>query len=120
VICLEARPVNIEGSGAVTIRDLVRNSLRMRPDRIIVGSAAGARRSTCCSDEHGHDGSITTGHANTPRICSAPGDDGPAQRGGDPDRAIREQIASAIDVIVHTGESPPGKGRSRRSPKSPA
>jgi len=111
VIRLEARPVNIEGSGAVTIRDLVRNSLRMRPDRIIVGECRGGEALDMLQAMNtGHDGSITTGHANTPRdmlhrletmvlLCGVE----------IPIRAIREQIASAIDVIVHTGRIAGGK-----------
>jgi pilus assembly protein CpaF len=105
VIRLEARPANIEGSGAVTIRDLVRNSLRMRPDRIIVGECRGGEALDMLQAMNtGHDGSITTGHANTPRDMLRRLETMVLLCGVEiPIRAVREQIASAIDVIVHTG-----------------
>ena len=111
VIRLEARPVNIEGSGAVSIRDLVRNSLRMRPDRIIVGECrSGEALDMLQAMNTGHDGSITTGHANTPRDMLRRLETMVLLCGVEiPVRAIREQIASAIDVIVHTGRIPVGK-----------
>jgi len=111
VIRLEARPVNIEGSGAVTIRDLVRNSLRMRPDRIIVGECRGEEALDMLQAMNtGHDGSITTGHANTPRDMIRRLETMVLLSGMEiPVRAIREQIASAIDVIVHTGRLAGGK-----------
>ena len=111
VIRLEARPVNIEGSGAVTIRDLVRNSLRMRPDRIIVGECRGGEALDMLQAMNtGHDGSITTGHANTPRDMVRRLETMVLLCGVEiPIRAIREQIASAIDVIVHTGRIAGGK-----------
>jgi len=111
VVRLEARPVNIEGSGAVTIRDLVRNSLRMRPDRIIVGECRGGEALDMLQAMNtGHDGSITTGHANTPRDMLRRLETMVLLCGVEiPIRAIREQIASAIDVIVHTGRLAGGK-----------
>jgi pilus assembly protein CpaF len=111
VIRLEARPVNIEGSGAVTIRDLVRNSLRMRPDRIIVGECRGGEALDMLQAMNtGHDGSITTGHANTPRDMLRRLETMVLLCGVEiPIRAIREQIASAIDVIVHTARIADGK-----------
>ena len=111
VIRLEARPVNIEGSGAVTIRDLVRNSLRMRPDRIIVGECRGGEALDMLQAMNtGHDGSITTGHANTPRDMLRRLETMVLLSGVEiPIRAVREQIASAIDVIVHTGRIAGGK-----------
>ena len=107
VVCLEARPPNIEGHGAVTIRDLVRNSLRMRPDRIIVGECRGGEALDMLQAMNtGHDGSITTGHANTPRDMLRRLETMVLLAGVEiPVRAIREQIASAIDVIVHTSRT---------------
>jgi pilus assembly protein CpaF len=102
VVTLESRPPNIEGRGEITIRDLVINSLRMRPERIIVGECRGGETLDMLQAMNtGHDGSMTTAHANTPRdalsrvetMCLMAGMDLPV-------RAIREQVASAIDVIV--------------------
>lgn len=103
VIILEARPPNIEGTGSITIRDLVRNSLRMRPDRIIVGECRGGEALDMLQAMNtGHDGSITTGHANTPRDMLRRLETMVLFSGVDiPVKAIREQIASAIDIIVH-------------------
>jgi len=104
VVTLEARPPNIEGKGEVTIRDLVVNSLRMRPDRIIVGECrAGEALDMLQAMNTGHDGFLTTAHSNSPRdtlsrletMCLMAGMDLPV-------RAIREQIASALDLIIHT------------------
>jgi pilus assembly protein CpaF len=99
---LETRPANIEGKGAVTIRDLVRNSLRMRPDRIVVGEVrSGEALDMLQAMNTGHDGSLTTGHANTPRDMLARLETMVLMAGMDlPVRAIREQIASAVDLIV--------------------
>jgi len=110
VVRLEARPPNIEGSGAVTIRDLVRNSLRMRPDRIIVGECRGGEALDMLQAMNtGHDGSITTGHANTPRDMLRRLETMVLLSGVEiPARAIREQIASGIDVIVHTARTVSG------------
>lgn len=102
VVRLETRPANMEGTGSVTIRDLVKNSLRMRPDRIVVGECRdGAALDMLQAMNTGHDGSMTTVHANTPReaigrletLCMMAGMDLPT-------KAIREQIAGAVDLIV--------------------
>jgi pilus assembly protein CpaF len=102
VITLESRPPNIEGSGQVTIRDLVRNSLRMRPDRIVVGECRGGEALDMLQAMNtGHDGSLSTIHSNSPRDCIARLETLVLMAGMDlPLRAIREQVASAIDVIV--------------------
>ena len=102
VITLESRPPNIEGRGEITIRDLVINSLRMRPDRIIVGEVRGAEALDMLQAMNtGHEGSMTTLHANTTRDALARMETMVLMAGMDlPHRAIREQISSAIDVIV--------------------
>ncbi len=103
VVTLESRPPNIEGKGEITIRDLVVNSLRMRPDRIVVGECrSGEALDMLQAMNTGHDGSLTTLHSNSPRdtlarlevMCLMSGMELPV-------RAIREQIASAVDLIVH-------------------
>lgn len=111
VVRLEARPANIEGKGAVTIRDLVRNSLRMRPDRIIVGECRGGEALDMLQAMNtGHDGSITTGHANSPRDMLRRLETMVLLSGVEiPIKAIREQIASAIDLVVHVCRVPEGK-----------
>ncbi|MGE5572150.1 MAG: CpaF family protein [Bacteroidota bacterium] len=103
VVTLEARPPNLEGKGAITIRDLVRNALRMRPDRIVVGEVrSGEALDMLQAMNTGHDGSLTTGHANSPRDMLARLETMVLMAGMDlPLRAIREQIASAVDLIVH-------------------
>ena len=103
VIRLESRPANVEGKGEVAIRDLVRNSLRMRPDRIIVGEARGGEALDMLQAMNtGHEGSLTTIHANTPRDALSRIETMVLMAGVDlPSRAIREQIASAFDLIVH-------------------
>ncbi|HBV86977.1 CpaF family protein [Desulfosporosinus sp.] len=102
VVALETRPANIEGKGAIVIRDLVRNALRMRPERIIVGEVrSGEALDMLQAMNTGHDGSLTTGHANTPRDMLSRLETMVLMAGMDlPVRAIREQISSAIDVIV--------------------
>ncbi|WP_147803217.1 CpaF family protein [Alkalicoccus halolimnae] len=102
VISLESRPANIEGEGQITIRDLVKNSLRMRPDRIVVGEIRGAEALDMLQAMNtGHDGSLSTGHANSPRDMLSRIETMVMMAGFDlPVRAIREQIASAIDIIV--------------------
>ena len=102
VLRLESRPSNIEGKGEVAIRDLVRNSLRMRPDRIIVGEIRDAAALDMLQAMNtGHDGSISTLHANTPRDALARLETMVLMAGMDlPIRAIREQVASAVDLIV--------------------
>ncbi len=102
VLRLESRPSNIEGKGQVSIRDLVRNSLRMRPDRIVVGEVRdGAALDMLQAMNTGHDGSLSTVHANTPRDALARLETMVLMAGVDlPVRAIREQAASAVDLIV--------------------
>lgn len=103
VVPLETRPPNIEGKGAITMRDLVRNALRMRPDRIVVGEVRGGEALDMLQAMNtGHDGSLTTAHANSPRDLLSRLETMVLMAGMDlPVRAIREQIASAIDLIVH-------------------
>jgi pilus assembly protein CpaF len=103
VLRLESRPPNIEGRGQVTVRDLVRNSLRMRPDRIVIGEVRdGAALDMLQAMNTGHDGSLTTVHANSPRDSLARVETMVLMAGMElPVRAIREQIASAIDLIIH-------------------
>jgi pilus assembly protein CpaF len=103
VVTLEARPSNVEGRGEITIRDLVRNSLRMRPDRIIVGEVRGPEALDMLQAMNtGHDGSISTIHANSPRDAVARLETMVLTAGLElPSRAIREQIASALHLIVH-------------------
>ena len=103
VLSMEARPPNIEGKGQVTIRDLVRNCLRMRPDRIVVGEVRGGEALDMLQAMNtGHDGSITTVHANSPRDSLARIETMTLMAGFDlPVRAIREQMSSALDLIVH-------------------
>ena len=103
VLRLESRPANIEGEGAVTIRDLVRNSLRMRPDRIIVGEVRGAESLDMLQAMNtGHDGSLSTVHANSPRDALSRIETMVLMAGFDlPIRAIRQQVAAALEMIVH-------------------
>lgn len=102
LVSLEARPANIEGRGAVTIRDLVKNCLRMRPDRIVVGECRGGEALDMLQAMNtGHDGSLTTAHANTPRDCLSRLEVMTLMSGLDiPVQAIREQICSAVNLIV--------------------
>jgi pilus assembly protein CpaF len=102
VVGLESRPANIEGAGRITIRDLVRNALRMRPDRIVVGEVRGGEAIDMLQAMNtGHEGSLTTIHANTPRDALLRLETMVLMSGVDlPLRAVREQIASSIDVIV--------------------
>ena len=104
VVTLEARPPNLEGEGEITIRDLMRNALHMRPDRIIVGECrAGEALDMLQAMNSGQDGSLSTGHANTPPDMLRRLETMVLMTGYElPLRAIREQIASAVDVIVHT------------------
>ncbi|BCT77119.1 type II secretion system protein E [Sinomonas cyclohexanicum] len=103
VVRLESRPPNIEGTGAITIRDLVRNSLRMRPDRIVVGEVRGGETLDMLQAMNtGHDGSLSTVHANSPRDAIARLETLVLMAGMDlPLRAIREQVSSAVNLIVH-------------------
>lgn len=102
VVALEARPPNVEGKGAVPIRDLVKNCLRMRPDRIVVGECRGGEALDMLQAMNtGHDGSLTTAHANTPRDVISRLEVMVMMAGMDlPARAIREQIASAVNLVV--------------------
>ncbi len=104
VVTLESKPPNVEGRGAVSIRDLVINSLRMRPDRIVVGEVRGGEALDMLQAMNtGHDGSLTTAHANSTRDLLARLETMVLMAGMDlPHRAIREQIASAVDLIIHT------------------
>jgi pilus assembly protein CpaF len=113
VLSLEARPPNVEGRGEITIRDLVRNSLRMRPDRIIVGECRGGEALDMLQAMNtGHDGSLTTGHANSPRDLLSRLEVMVLMAGMDlPVRAIREQIASAVDIIVQQTRFSDGRRR---------
>ncbi|HEY1169518.1 MAG TPA: CpaF family protein [Candidatus Limnocylindrales bacterium] len=103
VVTLESRPPNIEGRGAIPIRELVRNCLRMRPDRIIVGECRGGEALDMLQAMNtGHDGSMSTGHANSPRDMLSRLETMVLMAGVDlPLRAIREQVSSAVDLIVH-------------------
>lgn len=103
VVTMESRPPNLEGAGEITIRDLVRNSLRMRPDRIIVGEVrSGETLDMLQAMNTGHDGSLTTAHANSPRELISRLETMVLMSGLDlPVKAIREQVHSAIDLIVH-------------------
>ncbi|MEH7381307.1 CpaF family protein [Bacillus sp. JJ1533] len=102
VISLETRPPNIEGKGAIAIRDLVRNSLRMRPDRVVIGEVRSSEALDMLQAMNtGHDGSLATGHANTPRDMLSRLETMVLMAGMDlPVRAIREQISSAVDLII--------------------
>ncbi len=113
VVRLEARPPNIEGKGAVTIRDLVRNALRMRPDRIIVGECRGGEALDMLQAMNtGHDGSLTTVHANSPRDVISRLETMVLMSGVElPSRAIREQIASAVNIIVQESRLADGSRR---------
>jgi pilus assembly protein CpaF len=113
VLSLEARPPNVEGRGEITIRDLVRNALRMRPDRIIVGECRGGEALDMLQAMNtGHDGSMTTGHANSPRDLLSRLEVMVLMAGMDlPVRAIREQISSAVDIIVQQTRFSDGRRR---------
>jgi pilus assembly protein CpaF len=110
LVSLESRPANIEGKGQIAIRDLVRNSLRMRPDRIVVGECRGGEALDMLQAMNtGHDGSLTTAHANNPRDMLARLETMVLMAGLDlPVSAIREQIASAIDIVVQQTRYPCG------------
>lgn len=113
VVRLETRPVNVEGKGEVTIRDLVKNSLRMRPDRIIVGEVrSGEALDMLQAMNTGHDGSLTTGHANTPRDMLSRIETMVLMSGMNlPIKAIRDQAASAIDLIIQQSRLMDGSRR---------
>ncbi|MEY2461464.1 MAG: pilus assembly protein CpaF [Acidimicrobiaceae bacterium] len=111
VINLEARPANAEGQGEVKIRDLVKNALRMRPDRIIVGECrSGEALDMLQAMNTGHEGSMTTVHSNSPRDGLSRLETMVLMAGFDlPVKAIREQIAAAIDIIIHVDRLPDGR-----------
>ena len=113
VVTLESRPANIEGKGAIPIRELVRNALRMRPDRIVVGECRAAEALDMLQAMNtGHDGSMSTGHANSPRDMLSRLETMVMMTGMElPLRAIREQIASAVDLIVHQSRLKDGTRR---------
>jgi pilus assembly protein CpaF len=113
VLPLESRPANIEGKGEVRIRDLVRNALRMRPDRIVVGEVRGAETLDMLQAMNtGHEGSITTVHANTPRDALSRIETMTLMAGMElPIRAIREQMSSALDVVIHLARLRDGSRR---------
>ena len=113
VVSLETRPANIEGEGAITIRDLVKNALRMRPDRIVVGECRGGEALDMLQAMNtGHDGSLTTVHANTPRDALGRLETMALMSGLElPSRAIRDQIASAINLIVQQSRMQDGSRR---------
>ena len=113
VLRLEHRPSNIEGQGEVSIRDLVRNALRMRPDRIIVGEVRGPEALDMLQAMNtGHDGSLCTLHANTPRDALARAETMVLMAGYDlPIRAIRQQVCSALDLVVHLARVRDGSRR---------
>jgi pilus assembly protein CpaF len=110
VVRLEARPPNLEGRGEVTIRQLVRNALRMRPDRIVVGEVRGAEALDMLQALNtGHEGSLTTVHANSPEDALRRVETLALMAGvGLPHAAVREQVASALEVIVHQARRPDG------------
>ena len=110
LVSLEARPPNMEGKGEITIRDLVKNTLRMRPDRIVVGECRGGETLDMLQAMNtGHDGSLTTVHANSPRDVMSRLEVMVLMAGMDlPVTAIREQVASAVDVIVQQTRFPCG------------
>jgi pilus assembly protein CpaF len=110
VVRLESRPANIEGKGEINIRDLVKNSLRMRPDRIVIGECRGGEALDMLQAMNtGHDGSLTTIHANAPRDALSRLETLVLMSGFDlPLRAIREQIASAIAIIVQINREKDG------------
>ena len=113
VLTLEARPANLEGEGEITIRDLLRNAMHMRPDRIIVGECrSGEALDMLQAMTTGHDGSLSTGHANSPNDMLRRLETMVLMTGYQmPLRAIREQIASAVDIIVHTARLKDGSRR---------
>jgi pilus assembly protein CpaF len=113
VVRLESRPPNIEGEGAITIRDLVKNALRMRPDRIVIGECRGGETLDMLQAMNtGHDGSLTTVHANTPPDALSRIETMSLMSGLDlPARAIRDQISSAVHVIVQQARLPDGSRR---------
>jgi pilus assembly protein CpaF len=113
VVRLEARPATLEGLGEVTIRQLVRNALRMRPDRIVVGEVRGPEAlDMLMALNTGHEGSLTTVHANSPPDALRRVETLALMAGvGLPHAAVREQLASALQLVVHQGRAPDGRRR---------
>ena len=113
VVALEARPANMEGTGQVTIRDLVKNALRMRPDRIVVGECRGGEALDMLQAMNtGHEGSMTTTHANSPSEAVSRLETLALMAGLDlPARAIREQLCASIDLIVQIARFSDGSRR---------
>jgi pilus assembly protein CpaF len=113
VVRLEARPASLEGRGEVTVRRLVRNALRMRPDRIVVGEVRGAEALDMLSAmSSGHDGSLSTVHAGSPEEALRRIETLALMAGlGLPHEAIREQVAGALDLVVHQARMPDGARR---------
>ena len=113
VVRLESRPANVEGRGEVTIRQLVRNALRMRPDRIVVGEVRGAEAlDMLMALNTGHEGSLTTVHANSPEDALRRVEALALMAGvGLPHAAVREQVTSALNLVVHQARSPDGSRR---------
>ena len=113
VVRLEARPPNVEGRGEVTIRQLVRNALRMRPDRIVVGEVRGAEAlDMLTAMTTGHDGSLSTVHAGSPEEALRRVETLALMAGvGLPHAAVREQVADALDLVVHQARRPDGARR---------
>ena len=113
IVSLEARPPNIEGKGAIAIRDLVKNALRMRPDRIVIGECRGGEALDMLQAMNtGHDGSLTTAHANSPRDVLSRLETMVLMSGMDlPIRAIREQVSSAVNIIVQESRLSDGSRR---------
>jgi pilus assembly protein CpaF len=111
VVSLEARPANVEGKGEVTVRELVRNALRMRPDRIIVGEVRGGEALDMLQAMNtGHDGSLSTAHANSPRHLLWRLETMALMSDVDlPVMHMREQVVSALDVVVHMARLPDGR-----------
>jgi pilus assembly protein CpaF len=110
LVAMEARPANLEGKGQITIRDLVRNALRMRPDRIVVGECRGGEALDMLQAMNtGHEGSLTTAHANSPRDALSRLEVMVLMSSMDlPIAVVREQIASAVDLIIHQRRFPCG------------
>src|SRR5690606_35757284 len=113
LVSLEARPSNVEGRGLVSIRDLVRNALRMRPDRIVVGECRGGEALDMLQAMNtGHDGSLTTAHANSPRDVLSRLEVMTLMAGMElPLQAVRVQIASAVNLVVQQARFPCGSRR---------
>jgi pilus assembly protein CpaF len=113
VVRLEARPASLEGRGEVTIRQLVRNALRMRPDRIVVGEVRGPETlDMLAALNTGHEGSLTTVHANAPEDALRRLETLALMAGvGLPHAAVREQVANALDLVVHQARLPSGERR---------